>query len=126
MKEWLLIDTYILYKLDRIVNMVYNIHIRHIYPIPDTEGIQRIGCFFCDILIYEPLSHRKDDIMSKSRSRLAAALCAGAVMAANVLPAMNVYAEDDEKSSQDAAVEMTASMPLRQKLAQMIVLNVRY
>ena len=45
MKEWLLISTYILYKLDRIVNMVYNIniHIRHIYPITDTEVIQRIG-----------------------------------------------------------------------------------
>ena len=37
-----------------------------------------------------------------------------------------MYPEDNVKSSHEAAAEMTGSMPLRQKLAQMIMLNVRY
>ncbi len=66
--------------------------------------------------------------MDTNRSKLSAILCAGAVAAVNVLSSagLTAYAEDSVKSSHEAAAEMTASMPLRQKLAQMIMLNVRY
>ncbi len=57
--------------------------------------------------------------------RIAAALCAGALCVGSLAWPMPSRAEETD-DAHAFAVQMTASMPLRQKLAQMIMLNIRY
>lgn len=72
--------------------------------------------------------------MAKKRfKRIAAAICAGMVMSIGTAGISPISAEDapaeevtEEKSDHDKAAELTASMETRQKIAQMIMLNIRY
>ena len=58
--------------------------------------------------------------------RIAAAICAGAMLALSTAGVLTVSAAPAPEDAHTMAVQMTESMPLRQKLAQMIMLNIRY